>query len=103
MAPTSGFRVRRVYDPPEPADGVRVLVDRLWPRGVSKEHAAVDEWSKELTPSARLRTWYHANPEQYDLFVEPLPGRTGGAGGRVGGPAPARPCRRRARSRCSRR
>ena len=70
MAPTSGFRVRRVYDPPEPADGVRVLVDRLWPRGVSKEHAAVDEWSKELTPSARLRTWYHANPEQYDLFVD---------------------------------
>lgn len=45
-------RVRRVYDPPEPDDGVRVLVDRLWPRGVSKEAARVDEWPKGLTPSA---------------------------------------------------
>ncbi|MEU6660136.1 DUF488 family protein [Streptomyces sp. NPDC046821] len=53
------FRVRRVYDPPSPDDGVRVLVDRLWPRGVSKEKADVQEWLKELTPSAELRSWYH--------------------------------------------
>jgi uncharacterized protein YeaO (DUF488 family) len=53
------FPVRRVYDPPEPGDGVRVLVDRLWPRGVSKERAAVDEWAKDLTPSGGLRTAYH--------------------------------------------
>ncbi|WP_406187578.1 DUF488 domain-containing protein [Streptomyces sp. NBC_01006] len=53
-------RVRRVYDPPEPgADGVRVLVDRLWPRGLSKAAAAVDRWPKAVTPSGELRTWFH--------------------------------------------
>ncbi|MEV6009020.1 DUF488 family protein [Streptomyces sp. NPDC051976] len=70
MPSETGFRVRRVYDPPEPADGVRVLVDRLWPRGVSKERAAVDEWCKELTPSNELRTWYHSHPDRYDDFAE---------------------------------
>lgn len=56
----AGVRVRRVYDPPEPeADGVRVLVDRLWPRGLSKQAAAVDEWPRALTPSAELRRWFH--------------------------------------------
>ncbi|MDH6539512.1 DUF488 domain-containing protein [Streptomyces lavendulae] len=55
------IRLRRVYDPPEPgADGVRVLVDRLWPRGLSKAAAAVDEWPRALTPSAELRKWFHA-------------------------------------------
>jgi uncharacterized protein YeaO (DUF488 family) len=63
-----GFRVRRVYEAAEDTDGVRVLVDRLWPRGLAKEKAAVDEWPKELTPSGELRTWYHAHPEQYDEF-----------------------------------
>ncbi|MEV5955705.1 DUF488 family protein [Streptomyces sp. NPDC051987] len=52
-------RVRRIYEPPEPEDGVRVLVDRLWPRGVSKEDAHVDEWPKGLTPSDELRRWFH--------------------------------------------
>ncbi|MEU2426585.1 DUF488 family protein [Streptomyces sp. NPDC007851] len=52
-------RVRRVYESPEPEDGVRVLVDRLWPRGVSKEDAHVDEWPKGLTPSTELRHWFH--------------------------------------------
>ncbi|MFJ9708980.1 DUF488 domain-containing protein [Streptomyces sp. NPDC101234] len=52
-------RVRRIYEPPEPADGVRVLVDRLWPRGMSKEDAHVDEWPKGLTPSNELRRWFH--------------------------------------------
>jgi uncharacterized protein YeaO (DUF488 family) len=61
MPATDGFRVRRVYDPPEPADGTRVLVDRLWPRGLTRDRAALDEWPKELTPSADLRTWYHAH------------------------------------------
>lgn len=59
------FRVRRVYDPPGPADGRRVLVDRLWPRGLSRERAAVDEWLKDVTPSAGLRTAYHS--EQFDF------------------------------------
>ncbi|MDF3301263.1 DUF488 domain-containing protein [Streptomyces tropicalis] len=61
-------RVRRVYDPPEPGDGLRVLVDRLWPRGVSKEQARVDEWPKALTPSDELRRWYHAGEGSYDDF-----------------------------------
>ncbi|MEU5314024.1 DUF488 family protein [Streptomyces sp. NPDC021562] len=52
-------RVRRIYESPEPDDGVRVLVDRLWPRGVSKEDAHVDEWPKGLTPSTELRHWFH--------------------------------------------
>ncbi|PPS89627.1 DUF488 domain-containing protein [Streptomyces sp. MH60] len=62
-------RVRRVYDPPEPDDGVRVLVDRLWPRGVSKDAARVNEWPKGLTPSTGLRRWYHAGEGSYDEFA----------------------------------
>ncbi|MER5549060.1 DUF488 family protein [Streptomyces sp. NPDC002589] len=52
-------RVRRIYEPPEPDDGRRVLVDRLWPRGIAKAEADVDEWPKGLTPSTELRKWYH--------------------------------------------
>lgn len=62
-------RVRRVYDPPDPQDGVRVLVDRLWPRGVSKEAARVDEWPKGLTPSTELRRWYHAGGGSFEEFA----------------------------------
>ncbi|MER5377327.1 DUF488 family protein [Streptomyces sp. NPDC002553] len=62
-------RVRRVYDPPEPDDGVRVLVDRLWPRGVSKDAARVDEWPKGMTPSTELRRWYHAGEGSYEEFA----------------------------------
>ncbi|MEU3948888.1 DUF488 family protein [Streptomyces sp. NPDC029526] len=61
-------RVRRVYEPPEPEDGVRVLVDRLWPRGLAKDAARVDEWPKELTPSTELRRWYHAEERPYEEF-----------------------------------
>jgi uncharacterized protein YeaO (DUF488 family) len=63
-------RVRRVYEPPEPEDGVRVLVDRLWPRGLSKDAARVDEWPKGLTPSTELRRWYHADERSYEEFGE---------------------------------
>ncbi|MET9359441.1 DUF488 family protein [Streptomyces sp. NPDC006632] len=63
-------RVRRVYDPPEDADGVRVLVDRLWPRGLSKERAAVDEWPKDVTPSTELRRWYHEDRARFAEFQE---------------------------------
>ncbi|WP_329040060.1 DUF488 family protein [Streptomyces sp. NBC_00178] len=66
----SAVRVHRVYDPPEDDDGTRVLVDRLWPRGVSKEHAAVDVWAKDATPSKELRTWFHDNRDRYDDFVD---------------------------------
>ncbi|MFE6337912.1 DUF488 domain-containing protein [Streptomyces sp. NPDC057806] len=63
------IRIRRVYDPPEPGDGVRVLVDRLWPRGVSKDAAGVDEWPKALTPSTELRRWYHAGGGSHEEFT----------------------------------
>jgi uncharacterized protein YeaO (DUF488 family) len=59
-----------VYDPPEPDDGVRILVDRLWPRGLKKEAARVDEWPKALTPSTELRRWYHAGEGSYEEFGE---------------------------------
>ncbi|MFF5342184.1 DUF488 domain-containing protein [Streptomyces althioticus] len=63
-------RVRRVYEPPEPGDGVRVLVDRLWPRGLAKDAAHVDEWPKGMTPSTELRRWYHADDRDFDEFRE---------------------------------
>ncbi|BDT95903.1 hypothetical protein IFM12275_58790 [Nocardia sputorum] len=59
--PQSGFRVKRVYDEPDPDDGTRVLVDRLWPRGITKAQARVDRWPKALTPSTELRRWFHAD------------------------------------------
>ncbi|GAA2768031.1 DUF488 family protein [Streptomyces paradoxus] len=65
-----GVRVRRVYDPAEPEDGVRVLVDRLWPRGLAKDAARVDEWPKAITPSTELRRWYHAGEGSYEEFAE---------------------------------
>lgn len=63
------FRVKRIYDDPSPDDGVRLLVDRLWPRGVSKETAQVDLWAKELTPSHELRKWFHDHPDQHAEFA----------------------------------
>ncbi len=61
-------RQRRVYDPPEPADGTRVLVDRLWPRGLAKAKAAIDEWCKDIAPSTELRKWYSHDPARFDEF-----------------------------------
>jgi uncharacterized protein YeaO (DUF488 family) len=60
--------IKRVYEPPAAADGVRVLVDRLWPRGLKKEDAGVKFWLRDLAPSNELRQWYHANPEAWALF-----------------------------------
>ncbi|OIK26279.1 hypothetical protein VT52_018445 [Streptomyces malaysiense] len=59
--------MRRIHEPPRPDDGLRVLVDRLWPRGVAKEAARVDEWPKGLTPSTELRTWFHGGAS-YEEF-----------------------------------
>jgi len=69
---SSSVRVRRVYDPQEDGDGTRVLVDRLWPRGVAKDRARIDRWLKELTPSNELRSWYHEDRTgtRYDDFVD---------------------------------
>jgi len=62
--------IKRVYEPPSPGDGARVLVDRLWPRGLTKQAATLDAWLKELAPSDELRKWYHAHPEQWSKFRE---------------------------------
>ena len=64
------FVIKRVYDPAEASDGFRVLVDRLWPRGVSKERAELDLWDKEVAPSPELRTEWHHNRERFDEFAE---------------------------------
>ncbi|MBF6147303.1 DUF488 domain-containing protein [Nocardia nova] len=61
-------QVRRIYDDPDPDDGMRVLVDRLWPRGMSKENAHLDEWCKTIAPSTELRTWYGHDPAKFDEF-----------------------------------
>jgi uncharacterized protein YeaO (DUF488 family) len=63
-------RIKRVYDPPSPQDGVRVLVDRLWPRGLTKKDAALDVWMKDIAPSNELRKWYHAHPVEWPKFRE---------------------------------
>jgi len=62
------IRVRRVYDPPAPDDGVRILVDRLWPRGLSKAAARIDYWAKSAAPSNELRRWYQHDPEKWPAF-----------------------------------
>ena len=63
-----GVVVKRVYEPASASDGVRVLVDRLWPRGLTKEGAALKLWLRDLAPSDELRKWFHANPEARRMF-----------------------------------
>src|SRR5215212_6836233 len=65
---TLDVRTKRVYDPAEPADGHRVLIDHLWPRGVTREEARLDEWARELAPSDELRRWFDHVPERFRLF-----------------------------------
>jgi len=62
------IRVKRIYEEPAADDGQRVLVDRLWPRGISKETAALDAWLKDVAPSDALRKWYHANLDRWEEF-----------------------------------
>ncbi|MGH6827447.1 MAG: DUF488 domain-containing protein [Rhizomicrobium sp.] len=64
----SGIAIRRVYDPPKPADGFRVLVDRLWPRGLAKDKARLDLWMKEIAPSPSLRRQFNHRPEKFAEF-----------------------------------
>jgi uncharacterized protein YeaO (DUF488 family) len=59
---------KRVYESPARADGTRILVDRLWPRGLTKTDAALDAWLKDLAPSDQLRTWFHGRPDSWPLF-----------------------------------
>jgi uncharacterized protein YeaO (DUF488 family) len=60
--------IKRIYDPAEPADGYRVLIDHIWPRGVTKDRARLDEWLRELAPSDELRQWFDHVPERFDEF-----------------------------------
>ena len=64
----SRIRIKRVYDAPGPEDGKRILVDRLWPRGLTKEKAKIDYWAKDIAPSNELRTWYGHDPAKWDEF-----------------------------------
>ena len=64
----SAIRVRRVYETPSPDDGARVLVDRVWPRGLRKDAAHLDEWAKDAAPSTELRKWYGHDPAKFDEF-----------------------------------
>jgi len=63
------FRIKRIYETPGEDDGYRILIDRLWPRGFTKERAKVDLWLKEIAPSTELRKWYHHNPERWNEFM----------------------------------
>ena len=62
------IRLKRAYEPADGSDGYRVLVDRLWPRGVSREKARLDDWARELSPSAELRRWFGHDPGRFDEF-----------------------------------
>lgn len=62
------IKIKRIYDPAESGDGYRVLVDRLWPRGIAKDKAKVDRWLKEIAPSNELRKWYGHDPDKWDEF-----------------------------------
>ena len=62
------FKIKRVYDPVSADDGKRILVDRLWPRGINKEKAHIDEWLKEIAPSNELRKWYSHDPAKWPEF-----------------------------------
>ena len=61
-------QIKRIYDPTDPDDGYRVLIDHIWPRGVSRERARLDEWARELAPSDELRRWFDHVPERFEEF-----------------------------------
>lgn len=63
------IHIKRVYDPPSPDDGLRVLVDRLWPRGLKKEDATIDVWAKDLAPSTNLRKWFSHDAGRFEEFA----------------------------------
>lgn len=64
------IEIKRIYDSAESNDGKRILVDRLWPRGITKEKARLDDWLKDIAPSQQLRVWFGHKPERFDEFVE---------------------------------
>ena len=64
------LKVKRSYDPYDQADGRRILVDRLWPRGIKKEEAQLDDWLKDIAPTPDLRKWFHEDKERFETFSE---------------------------------
>jgi uncharacterized protein YeaO (DUF488 family) len=66
--PVDNVKLKRAYEPPAADDGMRILVDRLWPRGISKERAAIDQWMKETSPSTELRKWFGHDPARWNEF-----------------------------------
>ncbi len=66
----SSLRIKRVYERPSPDDGVRILVDRLWPRGLRKDAAALDHWCKDIAPSPELRKWFDHREDRFDEFKQ---------------------------------
>lgn len=79
MAPVLDVQTKRVYEEPIPGDGFRILVDRIWPRGLSHERARLDEWDRTLSPSTQLRKWFGHDPSRFEEFrtryVEELRGQ----------------------------
>jgi uncharacterized protein YeaO (DUF488 family) len=69
MTKRRNVKARRIYDPAAPEDGTRVLVDRIWPRGVTKARAHLDEWCKDIAPSTGLRKWYSHDPALFEEFA----------------------------------
>ena len=68
--PPDQVRIKRAYEPAAPDDGTRVLMDRLWPRGIKKEDLAIDQWNKELAPSTALRQWFGHDPALWEEFAQ---------------------------------
>lgn len=68
--PAANIRIKRIYDPAADEDGTRVLVDRLWPRGIAKSRAALNSWAKDLAPTAELRRWFGHDPVRWDEFQQ---------------------------------
>jgi uncharacterized protein YeaO (DUF488 family) len=66
--PAANIKLKRAYEKPSPGDGTRILVDRLWPRGISKDKAALDGWMKEIAPSTKLRQWFAHDPNRWEEF-----------------------------------
>src|SRR5665213_523721 len=64
------IKIKRVYEKPDQTDGVRILVDRLWPRGLTKEKAALDLWLKDIAPTTELRKWFNHEPEKWKEFIK---------------------------------
>jgi uncharacterized protein YeaO (DUF488 family) len=68
--PSPNIKLKRIYEPASKEDGVRILVDRLWPRGITKDEARLDQWNREVTPSGRLRAWFGHDPKRWPEFSQ---------------------------------